>query len=1181
MSVRELTRSPANVKEQIKKDFVSHTNNSVKILCWNINGLGDKLGFQDLHTVIKSHDIIAFVETMKGKHFQQYFPGYQCSHFPRVMKHRCAKRDSGGMLILVSDALHKYVRVTRESDSLVWLQLQGKCLSLPYDVNIGVVYIPPEGSPYADTDDLGHLCEAIRNKSKSGRVFICGDTNARTSEIIDHVIPDAFDGLSEYFQTQPEESSRNNVDKMVNGYGKKLIDLCKYTGLQICNGRLCESAHTCYKYNGESVVDYLLAQPDAFAAIENFHIRDKSVYSDHCALSFSLTGKSQGTHSGKTRFRPSSNPVVYRWDQNSQSIYCNRFLGPECTHLYENLLCKIIDVDHDPRSAADIFDNYIKTAIDGIFRKRKSYTTSSFPCNKWYDDECKAAKRRLHNMSKKITIGNNRATYHKLMQEYKALIQRKKRKYNFAIALDVKFLHERDPQGYWRFWKRHKPSRRTYDVLDAETFTEYYKNLENKPDNAFFDKQFMENIDEFMSRFDGKTRLNTNNILDDILNAPISIDETKLSLKRMKANKAAGTDGIPSEFYKYTGDILDHPLTALFNHVLNTGLYPDTWCEGLINPLHKRESPTLPDNYRKITITPAIGKLFDGILNNRLQFAKECLSMGDPFQNGFKPNSCAIDNIFLLNGIIDKCKANGRPLYTCFIDFKSAFDLINRSALLYKLLNQGCTGKFLSVIQSMFRNARSRVKWGGQQGEIFENMYGVLQGGVLSPNLFNLFLEDLPSYLNIKKGVHIGGVHMAYLLYADDLVLMSESPTGLQTLIHGLENFCMQWHMVVNLTKTNVVVFNERFTFEDSRYCTFNGNEVPTCKTYNYLGVIFSNANGRFRENYENKHGKALRAIYAARSLAHDTIGHDIAPTVLFKIFDTQIQPIIDYSSEVCYDRKVNHRFESLQTIYLKRALGVKVQTSNLAVFGETGRYPLIVKQEKLVLGYWLKLMTISTTNPLRIVYDELYRLSNAGHITWCTYVGELLTSIGLGNIWEGQNISAGNVNQLKSYFKVELERHYTRKWLQDINDIEQNPILRTYAVFKEKHCLENYIQCLSFKKYQQAISRFRVSSHRLGIELGRHQKPRLPVEQRLCIFCNSRKLDDEMHFLIHCEFHTNARKTFFSTVYKDIVNFESLNDKDKFRAILISTNEAVIFALGKFIHDGFKSRDIFQSNIH
>ena len=105
---------------------------------------------------------------------------------------------------------------------------------------------------------------------------------------------------------------------------------------------------------------------------------------------------------------------------------------------------------------------------------------------------------------------------------------------------------------------------------------------------------------------------------------------------------------------------------------------------------------------------------------------------------------------------------------------------------------------------------------------MFENMYGVLQGGVLIPNLFNSFLEDLPAYLNIEKGVSIGGIHIAYLLYADDLVLMSESPTGFQNFIHGLENFCMQWHMVVNLTKTKVLVFNERFVCGDNRYFTFN-----------------------------------------------------------------------------------------------------------------------------------------------------------------------------------------------------------------------------------------------------------------------------------------------------------------------------------------------------------------------
>ena len=128
------------------------------------------------------------------------------------------------------------------------------------------------------------------------------------------------------------------------------------------------------------------------------------------------------------------------------------------------------------------------------------------------------------------------------------------------------------------------------------------------------------------------------------------------------------------------------------------------------------------------------------------------------------------------------------------------------------------------------------------------------------------------------------------------------------------------------------------------------------------------------------------------------------------------------------------------------------MQTLNLAIFGETGRYPVFMRQEKMILAYWMKLMTLSPTNPLRIVYDVLNRLSTTGHTIWCTHVGDLLTSFGLENIWEGQMIpvSEFNVNQLKYHFTAELERLYTKKWLQEIKDREQNPILTTYAIFKE-----------------------------------------------------------------------------------------------------------------------------------
>ena len=87
----------------------------------------------------------------------------------------------------------------------------------------------------------------------------------------------------------------------------------------------------------------------------------------------------------------------------------------------------------------------------------------------------------------------------------------------------------------------------------------------------------------------------------------------------------------------------------------------------------------------------------------------------------------------------------------------------------------GYTDKFLSVIQSTFQNATLRVEWGGVLGEIFENLYAVLQGGVLSPNFFNIFLEDLPDYLSSEKGVYVGHTKIPYLLFADDLFLISES----------------------------------------------------------------------------------------------------------------------------------------------------------------------------------------------------------------------------------------------------------------------------------------------------------------------------------------------------------------------------------------------------------------------
>ena len=430
-----------------------------------------------------------------------------------------------------------------------------------------------------------------------------------------------------------------------------------------------------------------------------------------------------------------------------------------------------------------------------------------------------------------------------------------------------------------------------------------------------------------MKTYDEIAPLKLDGILNDILNGPIQLNKTRASIRKLKSNKAADIDGIESEFYKHAGGNLDAPLTALFNHTFDCGLYPDTWCEGIINPLYKRENPNLPENYRKISITPALGQIFDSILNNRLQYAKECLLKDDPFQNRFKAKTSAVDNIFMLNGIIQKCKLNGRPLYACFVDFKSAFDFVNRSALLFKLYSNGVQGKFLQTLKSMFQNARSRVKWGEKIGELFENAYGVLHGGVLSPTLFELILDDMTGYLNRNNGVGIGNIKFNYLLFTDDLVLLKESPSGLQNLINGVEKFCSQWHMLVNLRKTKVVLFNNRFFLIQNRGIRFKRNNLPVEEKdcYNYLGVIISNGN-RFEQYIEHKRDKALRAIYSSRGLTRDVVENQLPIHLILKIFDTQIQPILDYGCEIWYNGKSRTRLESVHTTYIKRALGVNLK---------------------------------------------------------------------------------------------------------------------------------------------------------------------------------------------------------------------------------------------------------------
>ena len=101
-----------------------------------------------------------------------------------------------------------------------------------------------------------------------------------------------------------------------------------------------------------------------------------------------------------------------------------------------------------------------------------------------------------------------------------------------------------------------------------------------------------------------------------------------------------------------------------------------------------------------------------------------------------------------------------------------------------------------------------RIAWNKKITLPFESTYGVLQGGVLSPRLFNGFLSDLNEYLDSQCGVKIDRELIMYLLFADDLIFFSQSAIGLQKQLNCFYLYCKLWHLIVSLPKTNVVIYN-------------------------------------------------------------------------------------------------------------------------------------------------------------------------------------------------------------------------------------------------------------------------------------------------------------------------------------------------------------------------------------
>ena len=276
---------------------------------------------------------------------------------------------------------------------------------------------------------------------------------------------------------------------------------------------------------------------------------------------------------------------------------------------------------------------------------------------------------------------------------------------------------------------------------------------------------------------------------------PIPLELVTRAIKLMKCGKAAGTSLIVAEMLKASGVKGAQLIRDLIEDIIHCGKIPTEWEESTIISLYKGKGVALErGNYRGLKLLDQVMKVLERVAENFLR-QQVCI---DDMQFGFMPGRSTTDAIFIVRQLQEKFHAVNRTLYMAFVDLEKAFDRVPRRVIWWALRKLGVEEWLVRLIQSMYENARSRVRVGCNLSEEFSVKVGVHQGSCLSPLLFITVLEALSQ--EFRTGCPWEN------LYADDLVIISESLEELQQKLFLWKTNMEEKGLRVNMGKTKVLI---------------------------------------------------------------------------------------------------------------------------------------------------------------------------------------------------------------------------------------------------------------------------------------------------------------------------------------------------------------------------------------
>lgn len=429
----------------------------------------------------------------------------------------------------------------------------------------------------------------------------------------------------------------------------------------------------------------------------------------------------------------------------------------------------------------------------------------------------------------------------------------------------------------------------------ADLFANHLAKVHNTHQGPIFDEKHKRKVDRTINNnkhlFVPKFNINPDEVVNDHpLSMPISWCTLKVTLSKCK-NSAPGEDKIGYTVLKHLPDPAVKFITDLFNYLISIGYFPKPWKNALGVMIPKPNKDTkIPSNYRPISLLRCLGKLLEKSLANPLIDHLTLNGHMNKWQRAYLPQMEANEHIYRLFHHMKTATHFGWKGAAIFLDVEKAFDSVWHNGLKYKLLSYDLPDKIIRILSSFLHDRTIKVRVKDTISHEVHLAAGTPQGSVLSPILFNMYVNDIPF-------PNTGPVHISQ--YADDLALWTVNrgkrpytkiQSHLRKSLYQLEQWCSKWRIKINASKSQLVLFPNNLNKSPPTFALFDTPILP-CKEAKILGLLL-NPSLSLLNHCILKKQTAVNRLNLLRCLRGTDWGTNI-PTLLH-LYKTFIRPILE-----------------------------------------------------------------------------------------------------------------------------------------------------------------------------------------------------------------------------------------------------------------------------------------------